>query len=52
MSNLGFNPIEFDGIRNEAGHDRNTVEFLGTWESVHKPDFYSGEFAIIKSQAG
>ena len=52
MSKPGFNPIEFEGIKNEAGHDRNTVEFLGMWESVHKPDFYSGEFAIIKSQAG
>ncbi len=36
-----------DWLRN-----RNTVEFLGIWESVHNPDFNSGEFAIIKSQAG
>ena len=32
--------------------NRNTVEFLGIWESVHNPDFNYGEFAIIKSQAG
>jgi hypothetical protein len=34
-----------DWLRN-----RNTVEFLGIWETVHNPDFNSGEFAIIKSQ--
>lgn len=36
-----------DWLRN-----RNTVEFLGIWESVHNPAFNSGEFAIIRSQAG
>jgi hypothetical protein len=36
-----------DWLRN-----RNTVEFLGVWETVHNPNFNSGEFAIIKSQAG
>ncbi len=36
-----------DWLRN-----RNTVEFLGIWEAVHNPGFNSGEFAIIKSQAG
>jgi len=36
-----------DWLRN-----RNTVEFLGIWESVHNPKFNYGEFAIIKSQAG
>lgn len=36
-----------DWLRN-----RNTVEFLGIWETVHNPHFNSGEFAIIKSQAG
>ena len=36
-----------DWLRN-----RNTVEFLGVWESVYDPDFNYGEFAIIKSQAG
>ena len=36
-----------DWLRN-----RNTVEFLGIWESVHNPAFNHGEFAIIKSQAG
>ncbi len=36
-----------DWLRN-----RNTVEFLGIWESVHNPAFNSGEFATIRSQAG
>lgn len=36
-----------DWLRN-----RNTVEFLGIWESIHNPDFNYGGFATIKSQAG
>lgn len=36
-----------DWLRN-----RNTVEYLGIWESVYNSDFNYGEFAIIKSQAG
>lgn len=36
-----------DWLRN-----RNTVEFLGIWESVHNPDFNYGGFATIKSQVG
>jgi len=33
-----------DWLRN-----KNTVEFLGIWESVYNPDFNYGEFAIIKT---
>lgn len=33
-------------------HNRDTVEFLGIWEGVYNPAFNSGEFAIIRSQAG
>jgi hypothetical protein len=36
-----------DWLRN-----RNTVEFLGIWESIYNPGFNYGEFAIIKSKAG
>lgn len=36
-----------DWLRN-----RNTVEFLGIWESVYNPDFNYGEFAIIRNHAG
>jgi hypothetical protein len=32
-----------DWLRN-----RNTLEFLGIWESINNPDFNYGEFAIIK----
>jgi hypothetical protein len=35
-----------DWLRN-----RNTVEFLGIWESIYNPDFNYGEFATIKSKA-
>ena|SRR5947207_9173866 len=80
---VSFNPIEFEGIRNQpqlnhvSGRDgdyisltdmlqakdgeffisdwlrnRNTIEFLGIWESVFNPGFNYGEFATIKSQAG
>lgn len=36
-----------DWLRN-----RNTVEFVGVWESINNPVFNYGEFAIIKSKAG
>ena len=36
-----------DWLRN-----RNTIEYLGIWESVYNPTFNYGEFAIIKSQVG
>ena len=36
-----------DWLRN-----RNTVEYLGIWESVYNPNFNYGELAIIKSQVG
>jgi len=36
-----------DWLRN-----RNTIEYLGIWESIYNPCFNYGEFAIIKSQAG
>ncbi len=36
-----------DWLRN-----RNTMEFLGIWESNYNPAFNCGEFATIKSQAG
>jgi len=49
-----------DMVRNKDGdffvadwlRNRNTVEFLGIWESMNNPDFNYGEFAIIKSKVG
>lgn len=32
-----------DWLRN-----RNTIEFIGIWESIYNPNFNYGEFAIIK----
>jgi hypothetical protein len=32
--------------------NRNTVEFLGIWETVHNPGLNYGEFATIKNRAG
>lgn len=36
-----------DWLRN-----RNTIEFLGIWESIYNPNFNYGEYAIIKSKVG
>ncbi len=36
-----------DWLRN-----RNTIEYLGIWESIYNPAFNYGEFATIKSKAG
>jgi hypothetical protein len=36
-----------DWLRN-----RNTIEFIGIWESIYNPNFNYGEFAIIKSKVG
>ena len=36
-----------DWLRN-----RNTLEYLGAWETLNNPDFNYGEFAIIKTHAG
>jgi len=33
-----------DWLRN-----RNTIEYIGIWESIYNPNFNYGEFAIIKS---
>ncbi len=64
ISVVAFNDLDFisltDMIRAKDGdffiadwlRNRNTVEFLGIWESVFNPNFNYGEFAIIKSQVG
>jgi len=36
-----------DWLRN-----RNTMEYIGIWESVHNPNFNYGEFALIRNKAG
>ncbi len=36
-----------DWLRN-----RNTLEYIGAWESINNPNFNYGEFAIIKERSG
>lgn len=36
-----------DWLRN-----RNTLEYIGVWESLYNPDFNWGEFATIKNKSG
>ena len=32
--------------------NRNTVEFLGVWETLHNPKFNRVQFEAVKSEAG
>ena len=32
--------------------NRNTIEFLGVWETLYNPDFNRVEFDAFRSQAG
>jgi hypothetical protein len=49
-----------DMVRDEEGNDhirnwmrnRNTVEFIGLWETLHNPDFKHVEFDTFRKQAG
>ena len=49
-----------DMVRDEEGNDhirnwmrnRNTVEFLGLWETIHNPNFKPVEFDTFRKQAG
>jgi len=49
-----------DMVKTEEGEDhirnwmrnRNTVEFIGLWETLHNPDFKPVEFDTFKKQAG
>jgi hypothetical protein len=36
-----------DWLRN-----KDTIEYVGTWESLYNPNFNYGEFTIIKNEAG
>ncbi|MEZ4961544.1 MAG: KilA-N domain-containing protein [Saprospiraceae bacterium] len=46
-----FNPVPTDIIKAWM-RNRNTVEFLGTWEMIHNEDFNLVEFDQIKMQTG
>ncbi len=32
--------------------NRNTIEFLGVWETLHNPDFNRVQFDTVKNEAG
>ncbi len=32
--------------------NRNTIEFLGVWESLHNPDFNRVQFEAVRAEAG
>lgn len=36
-----------DWLRN-----RNTLEYIGIWETLHNPNFNYGEFAVVRNKAG
>ena len=49
-----------DMVRGDEGSDhirnwmrnRNTIEFIGLWESLHNPDFKGVEFDSFRKEAG
>lgn len=45
------NTLAKDVVKNWL-RNRNTLEFLGTWESIYNPHFKGVEFDSIKSKAG
>lgn len=47
----GGNTIAKDVIKNWI-RNRNTLEFLGTWESIYNPNFKGVEFDAFKKEAG
>ena len=47
VKNYGGDQLIYSWLRN-----RNTVEFLGVWESINNPGFISNEFDTYRSQAG
>ena len=46
-----FNPVPADIIKNWL-RNRNTIEFLGTWEQVHNEDFKMVGFDQIRMRTG
>ncbi|HSX29882.1 MAG TPA: KilA-N domain-containing protein [Candidatus Saccharimonadales bacterium] len=47
VKNYGGDQAIYSWMRN-----RNTVEFLGIWETLNNPDFKGGEFETFRKQAG
>ena len=64
ISIVEFNEQDYisltDMVRDEDGNDyirnwmrnRNTVEYMGLWETLHNPNFKGVEFDTFKKQTG
>jgi len=46
------NPEHTDDLIRNWPRNRNTIEFLGIWESLNNPEFNPVEFDGIKMRAG
>ena len=46
------NPIDPNGVIANWMRNRNTVEFLGIWETIHNPSFNPLEFEGFRKEAG
>lgn len=46
------NPLQSDDVIKNWMRNRNTIELLGLWETIHNPDFNPVEFDGFRKQAG
>ncbi|MBQ6192356.1 MAG: KilA-N domain-containing protein [Bacteroidaceae bacterium] len=46
------NPVDPNGVIANWMRNRNTVEFLGIWETIHNPSFNPLEFEGFRKEAG
>ena len=46
------NDIDPNGVIGNWMRNRNTIEFLGLWETLYNPNFYPLEFEGVRNQAG
>ena len=46
------NVVDPNGVIGNWMRNRNTVEFLGIWETLHNPDFNPLEFEGVRKEAG
>ena len=46
------NPIDPNGVIANWMRNRNTIEFLGIWETLYNPNFKPLEFEGIRKEAG
>ena len=46
------NPIDPNGVIANWMRNRNTIEFLGIWETLYNPNFNPLEFEGIRKEAG